>query len=221
ILAAYGLFTFCIYFVDFIFYDELSIHFQDTQAMAAFLGLFYAVSGLVNLCAQGFLSAWFLNRFGVKSGLQVLPGTLLLSTTALVLVGAPSLFGSIAWATAAVFGSALLSKFAEKVLGKAFQEPAVRILYQPLPTEQRVTMQAVVEGMAGPVFAGLAGAALLAGTLLTIFTALQASVVLVLVLVPWIAITVALGRNYGRFLQQSLTRRRLNVSDLSADDGST
>jgi ATP/ADP translocase len=216
ILAVYGLFTFAWYLADFAFYQQVDARFaQEESELAGFLGSFFAVTSVVHLITQVLVSGWLLTRFGIRVGLLALPLLLTAGAVALTVLGLRG--GSVP----AIFWVMAITKLGETVLTKSLQEPSVRILYQPLPTRQRLGLQAFVEGTFGAAIAGLAGVFLLLCTRWFTFTAVQAAWVLLGVAILWIPLTIALSRAYGRVLQESLARRTVAAEGLNLDDHSS
>lgn len=212
ILAVYGLFILAYYFLDFAFYDEVESRYDNEKELAAFLGTFRAVSGLVHLVVQAFLFGWLLNRFGVKSGLLGLPVVLAVGG------GLLSLLGMTGAGLTVLFWIVVVTKLLGEVLGRSLQEPSVRILYQLLPSGQRMALQAMVEGIFGAGVSGLAGLLLLVGTNLFDFGAVEVSYGLVLLAAAWILITLALYRTYAAVLRNCLAGRHLAGQALSVRD---
>src|SRR5205807_129680 len=101
------------------------------------------------------------------------------------------------------------------------QEPSVRILYQPLPASQQIALQGLVEGVFGPAAAGLAALVLWTGTLVTTFTAVGATVILLVTVAAAIVVSLSLATHYGRALHRSLARRSLNANALSLGDAAS
>src|SRR5262249_24074813 len=139
ILAAYGLYVFGWYFVDFGFFNRLEQRYGENEArLASFLGTFHALAGIVQLVTQAFLSGWIIGRYGIRSALLALPFFLVLGTGFLTAVGLAGVgFAVVFWAMIAI-------KLVHMLLAKGLQEPSSRILYQPLPDNQRLALQGVV-----------------------------------------------------------------------------
>lgn len=215
VAVVFAAYYFVLFFIDFAFYIEVENHQVGEQAIASFLGTFFAVVGLVSLLGQSIFGPWYITRFGVTRGLLVLPVVLLIGT------GLLSLIGMTGVGMAAVFWIMAATKMMNVVLGVALQEPCTRILYQPLPPHQRSSFQAIVEGIVGTGTSGVAGAALLGCTALMAFTSVQAADMVVFLIAGWIALTFALGHAYADMLQACLARRKLDPQILSLNDNSS
>jgi ATP:ADP antiporter, AAA family len=215
ILAVYGLFILAYYFLDFTFYDEVEARYPEEERLAGFIGTFRAAAGLVHLFIQAVVFSWLVNRFGVRGGLLGLPVVLAVGG------GLLALLGMTGRGLAAVFGIVVVTKLLGEVLGRALQEPSVRILYQLLPSGQRMALQAMVEGIFGAGVAGLAGLLLLVATGVFHFGAVQVSYVLVLLAAAWIVITLELYRTYAQVLRRCLAGRRLAGQALSLRDSTS
>ncbi|HLE83028.1 MAG TPA: hypothetical protein VJG13_01695, partial [Thermoanaerobaculia bacterium] len=129
------------YFVDFAFLTEVRGQFGDSAAIARFIALFFAGVKTLELVMKGFLASRLVNQFGLGFALTVLPATLLLVTGGAVAVG------TLLSGTALFFLLVTLSKLLWQVLRKSILDPGVKVLYQPLPREQRLAFQTRVEGL--------------------------------------------------------------------------
>jgi HEAT repeat protein/CRP-like cAMP-binding protein/ATP/ADP translocase len=206
--------TVALYFVDNIFYAAVEGHFQDdVDALAAFLGMFWAVVNLLtlvlNLAAVGPLT----NRFGVRVGLLVLPVALLI-ISAITAVG-----GWFNGAAQFIFWLAVINNLLDWVLSETLYKSASLILYQPLPAAQRNQLQTGVESFAQPIAQGLAGF-LLIGLGLLSFGAIEQNYVLFILLIAWIGVVLWLGRDYMAVLTQALAKRRLGQGGPVTDPNS-
>jgi ATP/ADP translocase/HEAT repeat protein len=217
ILALYACFIFASLFLDFGFYGEVEGRYKEKEKqLADFLGAFSAVGATVGLFAQAFLSGWLLPRFGLFGGLLGLPLALVVGCGLVMVLGLTGVGG-----LGAVFWVIVATKLSETVLTSAVQYPAVRVLYQPLPSGQRVAFQAVVEGMLDAAIVGLAGGLMVVLTRSTSFGGWKVAFVLVPLAVLWITVSLGLNRAYARVLETCLAKRRLDPGALSLGDASS
>lgn len=194
--------------VDFQFKTIAAAHFGQ-DALAAFFGQFYAVTGLFALGVQFIGSARFLSRFGVVAALGVLPFFLGAGSVAV-------LFSSTLWA-------ATLAKGSEFVFRYTLNDATTQLLYLPIPAHLRAGAKAFIDGVVKPGAIALAGAALIAyrawgGGGTAPLAALSA-----LLCAAWGLIVLRLRAPYVRSLQDTLRRRSFDLaaSRESLVDGST
>jgi HEAT repeat protein len=190
-----------LYFVDNLFYGQVEVRYPDENALASFLGVFWAVVNLLMLIGNLFLVGPLFGRYGVRGGLLVLP----------IVIGVPALTlalaGSLADLPALVFWLVATINLLDWVFRESIQKAGMLILYQPLPASQRLRLQVRVESIGQPIAQGLAGLALLLLGMLA-FGVLQLTTILVVILAVGVALTLLIGRNYARVLVQALVWRR-------------
>jgi AAA family ATP:ADP antiporter len=129
--------------------------------------------------------------------------------------------GTVVGAMVLLFGLAALTKLLSVALMESVDQSALMILYQPLPADQRLRVQTAVEGIVYSIAVGMAGLALSLLNRLLAFQALQLVYVLLFILAAWILVAIRLGREYPVMLMQTLTKRRLDGTELSLGDGSS
>lgn len=199
------------YFVDNAFYATAQLRYPSEDALAGFIGLFFGVAGIVGLFTRLVLSRWMFARFGVKSGLLLLPALFLLCSVAIVGFGAAGALVVLFWLTTA-------NKLFDTTGRSALYENAVLTLYQALPPQRRVWAQTIVESQIEPLAGGLAGIVMIALNKLFGFSLLQLALVIVPLALGWIVVAWKLKDRYVATLAAALSRRRL-VGDSLVIDG--
>jgi len=203
------------YLIDFAFYDQVDIRYKGSEELAVFFGLFFAVSGIIDLIGRSFFSGRLINRYGLSFGLLALPIMLALGS------GAVSIIGTVFAGTAMIFWLLIMTKLFDSVIRPNIEEPSVLILYQPLPGKRRMGVQIFAEGIIEPVGMGVAGVMLLLLTNLFAFTAIHAAYLMIFILVFWIMVAILLRKEYTAALIKALTKRTLGGVTLSLDDASS
>jgi HEAT repeat protein len=201
------------YFVDFTFYAQTQAHYQTEAQLANFLGPFLGIVETVNFLTRTLLSSRLISRYGLRVGLLVHPIGLMGFSVLLAVIGTtagmrPLFF----WLTA-------LTKLCDEVLWKAIEEPVFLILYQPLPAQQRFTVQIAMQGIMGPLAVALCGAILLFGNMAAHLG--QLSIVTLAVLAGTVVVSLKVQREYAGALKQALTKRTLEGMALSLHDPSS
>lgn len=203
------------YVVDNAFYALADAHFPNPDHLAEFLGVFWAVTSLVTLLSRALLSGRLLMRWGLVGGLLALPSAVAAGVSLVALSGAMS------EAAVVVFGLMAMTKLFDQALRESVDRSAVLVLYQPLPTGQRVRAQTAVEGIVGPVAGGLAGLTLLLLIKLLRFGPTHLATVLLLIVAGWMAIALLIRREYAEALRRALATRRLGGVSLALGDASS
>jgi ATP:ADP antiporter, AAA family len=203
------------YFVDFTFLTQTKAHYQTEAQLANFLGPFLGMVETVNFLTRTLISSRLITRYGLRVGLLVHPivlmgGSVLLAVTGTTAGMSPLFF----WLTA-------LTKLCDEVLWKSIDDPVFLILYQPLPAQQRFTVQIAMQGIMGPLAVALSGAILLLFGTMDSANLGQLSIVTLVVLAGAVVVALKVQREYAGALKQALTKRTLEGMALSLHDPSS
>lgn len=214
IIGLFALFIIGVYFVDNIFYSQAELRYPNEDELAAFIGVFFGVMGVLSLIIQTFVAGRALSRFGVRAMILATPLGLLAIMIPFALVGTFT-----EWA-AVLFWLIAAGNMYRLVLD-AIDSAAVNVMYQPLPAQQRTQAQTTVLGIVYPLAIGTAGLLLLFFTELLGFTPVMLAYVLLIILVIWLWTGIRLGRAYPLQVRQALTQRVLgDGKKLPLDDAS-
>jgi AAA family ATP:ADP antiporter len=194
------------FFVDNIFYDRAALQFPNPDQLAGSLGNLFAACGVLGLIITTFFTGPVLNRQGLRAGLFILPVVLTASVSGLAIGGALGL------AASALFVLAALAKTTSISFGFTIDLAARTLLYQPLPAERRVNIQTMADGIVQPLAIGLSGLLLLVFNTMLGFRAIQLSFLFLGIAAVWLAVLVALRREYPAALARALAKRRLGAS---------
>ncbi len=200
------------FFVDNMFYNRVGARFPDEQQLASFLGLYLAFLGILTLLNNSFLTAPVIGRFGVRGGLLVLPGALLVGALLFTVTG------TVAGIVPVLFWLATMNKMLDLSLGFSVDQAGQTILYQPLPARERSRVQTMDEGMVRMLAVGVAGVLLLLLNQVLGATVVELGYVLLVVVLVWIGAVVMTGREYPQALRQALIRRHLTGANLTIGD---
>jgi HEAT repeat protein len=190
------------YIVDFGFLAEVRSRFEGPTQIAQFIGVFFGVTKVLELILKVFLSGRLLSQFGLKFGLMLLPGLLA------IVAGLTIVIGTLGMAATHFFVFIALAKLVWVVMRTSTFEPTFRVLYQPVPTVDRLSFQTHVEGTAKQLATGFVGVALLVFSQGGEFDALYLFYALVPILAAWMAVNVAAHRDYRTKLMESLKLRK-------------
>jgi AAA family ATP:ADP antiporter len=119
-------------------------HISDTDALAAFFGMFNFYAGIASLVLQLFLTSRLLRKFGIGFGLFIVPTMLGLSTVGLLFTG-----GLLA---------AVILKGSDQVLRYSIDKATVELLYLPVPAAQTFRAKSFIDTVVWRIGDGLAGA---------------------------------------------------------------
>jgi len=143
-----------IYFTDFAFLATIKVQREiynwTPKEVAFFLAIIFGVLKFGEL-VMSYFSSRILSQYGVKLGLSILPlasfGLIILAAVAVVVFGPTSLV---------FFGIIVFNKVMERIVRRALDDPSFNILYQPLPDEQKLSIQTKV-GVIMQMAIGIAG----------------------------------------------------------------
>ncbi|MEL6548033.1 MAG: Npt1/Npt2 family nucleotide transporter, partial [Myxococcota bacterium] len=196
--------------VDYQFQAIIGDAIPGKDDRSAYLGNFFAITGLIGGFIQFFITARILERFGLLIALVLLPLMMLGGSVGLV-------------ALPFVLGAVTFTKGSENCLRYTINDSTLQLLYLPLPTALRGRAKATIDGILKPVSIGIAGLlmAALVGRLDSLLglnlgmsvSTEQFSYAVVIGLVGWLSALVGLRREYMKSLLQTLNKRRLNFAD--------
>ncbi|MDA8296864.1 MAG: cyclic nucleotide-binding domain-containing protein [Actinomycetota bacterium] len=203
IRSIFGLKTFSVltaYLIEYVFYDQASLHYANQGSLAGFLGSFTGLTTLVMVVVSALVTGRLISSRGVRATLFVMPTVM--TATAL----ATTLDGAFAGAGTAFFVLVVVTMFSNQVLDKAVDTPALVLLFQPMPPERRLPVRMIVEGWLGSVALILSGALLLLVTWLHPPNAIPFVALLVLVSVAFLLQTREATSQYARALRRATSR---------------
>ena len=204
--------TISYYFLDNAFYGLTEIHYPQSDSLAGFLGVYFAIMALVQLIVQTFFNARIINRLGIAVCIILVPllGTLMMGATAIV-----ALLAGTASITFIFMG---VVRLVEYVLRGTITSSSQMTIYQSLPPTIRVQTQTQVESFVEPITTGAAGILLLLILDVLKWSMTYLIVASVVVGLIWTIVSVLLSREYPKALLQALSKRRLgNIQFLSKD----
>ncbi|MFN8435510.1 MAG: Npt1/Npt2 family nucleotide transporter [Anaerolineales bacterium] len=216
IFALITLWRIAYFILDNIFYDRAALQYPSADAMAGFIGGFFALTGLLGFVTDIFLTGRIISRFGLRAGLLATPTLTLLFTAALAVTGTvkPEMLSVIFWL-------AVAGKFTNEGLGFSLDQTADNLLYQPIHERIRARAQTVTEGIIQPLAIGLAGGLLLLFNTALKFNAIQLAYIYIISAVVWIFICVALVRAYPMALTEALHKRRFGDKGILLTDANS
>ena len=189
------------YSVDFSFLAQTRAKFTGPEQIAQFIGVFYGATKVVELVMKVAVSGRLLSQFGLKVGLLVLPVLLALCAGFAIVIGG---FGLGA---AHFFVLVALAKLVAVVARSSAFEPSFRVLYQPVPSVDRLSYQSHVEGTAKQLAVGVVGVGLLVFSRGQSFDALKLFYGMVPILALWMVVIGLVHREYRTRLVESLKER--------------
>ncbi len=127
-----------IYVVDFGFLSSIKARFNTEAEISNYLALAYGGLKIGELVISYF-SSRILSKHGVKLGLTILPVVITLIVAISLVVGL-----TYGVATIAFLALMTLNKSMERILRRGLDDPAFNILYQPLPSGQKMAVQTKV-----------------------------------------------------------------------------
>jgi hypothetical protein len=201
--------------IEFQFLNQLEIR-LEVEAIAAFLGIFSGLLGLIELMTQWFTSSRLIERKGVFTITLVLP-------TAILIIGGLTLLGSYPALMGAsiLFLGLVVLKFFDEWLRYTLVASTRPILFQPIPDQIRSKVQSLVGGIAEPLAMGGTGVAILltiqiCNRLGLTDSAAQARLFLLGTIVAaavWFAVVALLRSRYLDLLVRSAERGLMSFSD--------
>jgi len=176
--------------------------FVNKDSLAVFFGDFYFYAGILAFVFQLLLTTRLLRRFGIGTMLFVLPLTVLLGSSALLI------WGTIA-AVAFLKGS-------DQVLRYSLDRSTVELLYLPLAHRVKLQAKWFIDTVIWRLGDGLAGVVVLVFATYLQFAPQQLSWIVLLLIAGWMTAVFVGGRQYLGVLQESISQHRLSAEQSSA-----
>jgi hypothetical protein len=186
-------------FVDYLFLAQLKKEFvNDPATIARFLGIFLGFLAVLELLFKLF-SGRLLNKYGLKPSLLALPVILLFS------IFLAAVFGT-AYGTVGMFFSFIaLARLFERSIRGSVYEPGFQLLYQPVPTEQRLPFQNQIEGIPKASGTVLTGVVILAFSSIPWFNLVWFNWLFIIVLGLWIWVAYRMYEEYRNMIKSKLS----------------
>jgi len=204
LMALMPMFGMC--FADYSFLHQIKIEYNNQDVLSSFLSIFFGATAVAEFVLKSFFSGRLLNKYGLKVALPVLPvvlaGCVFLAVCSGVLYGTTGLF----------FSFIAFTKMLDRVLRSALYDPSYQILYQPLPSKDRLNAQGMVEGMAKGLGFALAGGVVLLFTQLHALNLVHFNILFLIILAVWVKISLNMYHEYRGSLTKIFTSNEHNGS---------
>ncbi len=176
--------------------------FINKDSLAVFFGDFYFYAGILAFVFQLLLTTRLLRRFGIGTMLFVLPVTVFLGSSALLI-----------WGTLAAVA---FLKGSDQVLRYSLDRSTVELLYLPLAHRVKLQAKWFIDTVIWRLGDGLAGVVVLIFATYLHFAPQQLSWIVLMLIAGWMAAVLAGGRQYLGVLQESISQHRLSAAQSSA-----
>lgn len=215
ILGIEALSEFNLEFINNAFYSQTERYLSDPEAMAAFLGTFFAIASVVSSVVQMLASSRLMRVFGIGGCLVFGPSLLVLMLLAFV---ASSWIGL---APAFVFACMAGAKFVQYTVMVNVNDVAQFTLVRSLPPIVQDRVLALSGTVLSPVLGGLSGLVLLGMIHLLGADAANIAAVTTGILVIIILIARQAAKAYSANLKQMLSERAISGVELPLNDAGT
>jgi len=190
-----------IYVVDFGFLSSIKVRFTTEAQISNYLALAYGGLKIGEL-GISYFSSRILSKHGVKLGLTILPITITIIVAVSLVVGL-----TYGVATIAFLALMTLNKSMERILRRGLDDPAFNILYQPLPSSQKMAVQTKV-GVVMQVSIAVAGLILFLSNLILKtpdgYNLEYYPIIILPILIVWVLVARQLYLSYKGKLRQIL-----------------
>ena len=190
--------------LDFLVFDRAAARYTDASELTRFVALYTGLLNAVDIAFLLLLAAWLLTRFGLRLGLVANPAVVTVLTFAMLVAtlgpGATSLL---------LFTLVVTARIVDLSLTDGVTRGSINAIFQLLPVEERMAVQASVEGIGVPMAIGATGIVLLLMTALDLGTSWIVAFALVLCS-AWTVAAVCAYAEYRGALGVRLRRRGLD-----------
>ncbi len=192
-------------FVDFLFLAQTKVEFANNpQDIARFLAIFLGSLAFLEILLK-LVSGRFLNKYGLRPSLLSLPIILVFSV--ILAAGFGALYGPIGM----FFSFIALARLFERSIRGAVYEPAFQLLYQPVPTEQRLPFQNQIEGIPKASGTVITGAVILLFSIFPFITLVHYTWIFIIVLGLWIWVAFKMYEEYRNMLKTKLSEMKVVI----------
>ena len=200
--------------IDFLFFDRASAQYSGDE-LTRFLSAYTALVNLADILFLALLAGPLMRRFGLRLGLALNP-----AAVAAVLVVMTVVVAGAGAAAFSIFVLASVLRVVDIATTDGTTRTSINAAYQVIPIEERLAVQAVVEGIGVPVAIGATGVLLLALNVLDLGTGAVIVFGLLLALI-WTVIAFRVYRSYAQSLADEMHRRSLVVGgpSLAGEEG--
>jgi ATP:ADP antiporter, AAA family len=171
--------------------------FPHKDSLAIFFGDFYFYAGILGLAFQLLLTTRLLRRFGIGTMLFVLPLTVFLGSTSLLI-----------WGTLAAL---VFLKGGDQILRYSLDRSTVELLYLPLAHRVKLQAKWFIDTVLWRMGDGLAGVVVLIFATYLHVPARQLSYIVLLLIAGWLAAVFVGSRQYLAVLKELLNQHRLST----------
>lgn len=189
---------FSYYFMDYIFYEEVSAKFTDEKETASFFGMYFGTLGIINFLISLFLSGKLLIHWGIGFGMLTPPLILIFGT---FFVSLSSFYSSIA---GLFFGAIILLKITYDIAIYTIETPTRKVLYIPIRLGHRLQVQGALESIVEPIAAGLIALILIILTSYFSLTSKHLLLLLFINVIAWFIVGLYLHKEYGNLLMRKI-----------------
>ncbi len=197
--------------VNFLFFDRAAAR-HSGEDLTRFLAAYTAILNLVDILFLALLAGPLTRRFGLRLGLALNPAVVAGVLALMAVVAAGPGTGSFA-----LFALAGVLRIADIAATDGTTRTSINVAYQVVDDEERLAIQAVVEGVGVPVAIGGTGVLLLVldalglgvGTVIVVGLLLSAA---------WTLVALAVHRAYVRSLAGAMRARPLTAAGVLDDE---
>jgi AAA family ATP:ADP antiporter len=176
--------------------------FANKDRLAILFGDFYFYVGILGLAFQLLLTTRVLRRFGIGMTLFVLPLTVFLGSTGVLI------WGSLV--------AVVLLKGGDQILRYSLDKSTVELLYLPLPHRAKLKAKWFIDTVIWRLGDGLAGVVVLIFATYLHLAPRHLSIIVLLLVAGWMAASFVGGRQYLGVLRESINQNRLTAEQTSA-----
>ncbi len=176
--------------------------FANKDHLAVFFGDFYFYAGILGLLFQLLLTTRFLRRFGIGTMLLVLPVTVFLGSSGLLI-----------WGTLI---AVVLLRGSDQILRYSLDKCTVELLFLPLTHRVKLQAKWFIDTVIWRLGDGLGGVVVLIFATHLHFAPWRLTYIVLLLIAGWLAAVFFGGKQYLFVLQESINQHGLSAEQVSA-----
>ncbi len=198
-------------FVDYSFYNAVTVEYLDNDSLASFLSLFEGTIVILSFVFTTFITDRIVEDYGLRVAMIINPMVLILFTTAAFALGSFFGFDVLVSGKSAIiyfFLAIAMSKLLLNSLRDALDTPVFKFFYVPIDKSLKIDVQTKIEGFVFALASTVAGGLIVVINQFPIFNLLSVTAFTIGLVIIWYFVANRMYRGYRETLQSSLIKNK-------------
>jgi len=189
--------------IDYQFKMTAVAVFPNQDDLVSFFGKYYAITGIVRIIIDLYITSRVLSRFGILIAILILPISIMI--------------GSVGFLLSPILATVFLSKLSDQVFKFTFHNASIQLFWIPVKRAIKTKLKPIIEGSIRAGLQGITGVLIFIAVTIFNIPIHYLSLPIVLIIILWIIKSFPLKRLYVDALQSAIEKRQLNFEELTLD----